>query len=224
MRMNWPGVSASACLIRVVGALVLGFSPLVAVEDEEQVENAFYAYKVAILNDRGAEAVGLLSRSTVDYYERMRHLALYATKAELEKESTINLMHALALRLRVPTDELHEMNGRSVLEHALDRGWVEKNSVAAFEVRDIRVSEETAAVEIASEHEPGTAQMRFVREQGEWKLDLTFLMQGAGEQLEALARQQDLSREEFLLIMLSGMSGGAATEAIWEPPLKRPRQ
>ncbi len=218
MRMNWPG----ACLIRVAAVLVLGFSPVPAVEDEERVENAFYAYKVAIMNDRGAEAVDLLSRSTVDYYGRMRDLALYATRAELEKESTINLMQALVLRLRVPTDELRRMNGRSVLEHALDRGWVGKNSVAAVDVKDIRVSGETAVIEIASDRESGTARMRFVKEQGDWKLDLMLVMQAAGATFEALARQQGLSREEFMLIVLSGMSGEAATEAIWEPPLQRP--
>jgi hypothetical protein len=115
------------------------------------------------------------------------------------------------------------MCGHEVLEHALSRGWVGKNSVAPFVVKTVHVVESTAVVDVISERQEGMTQLQFVNEEGTWKLDLMFLMQAASIQFDLIIKQQGTTREELIFTLLSSLSGEVADKTIWRPPLSRAR-
>ena len=212
-------------LLSVVIGLVLGAGGQVDSDAERAAAmNAFEAYKLAIMNDRGAVAAELLSIATADYYAEMRDLALYASSVELRGQSTMNLMQALILRHRVPLEKLRVLSGRDLLVHAIDQGWVGKNSVAPFNAQKAWVSGSTAVVDVLNERSGETLQMRFVEETGSWKLDLLPLLQVSNVQLDSFLEQQGLDREDFILQTLSSLSGTAVPSSIWQPLLgERPR-
>jgi hypothetical protein len=188
---------------------------------EEEVEAAFYAYRDAIMSDRATEAATLLSPSTIDYYGRMRELALYADKDTLLEQSTMNLAQAMILRHSIPADDLSFMTGFDVIVHAIERGWIGKNSVAPFRVQDVHVTGDTAIIDVVSDRETGVGRMRMVRKDGRWTLDLLFIMEATGARFEAAAEKSGLSREEFILGLLAGLSGIQPRETIWNPPVQR---
>lgn len=188
---------------------------------EEAVTEAFNGYKNAILGDRGADAAVYLSSNTVQYYEEMRDLALYACEAELRERSTIDLMQVLVMRHRIPADSLQQMNGVELLTHALNNGWIGKESVTNLSVQSVGVLDDVAALQAISDRETLPTQLRFVRENDAWKLDLMPLMRSASALFEGLAREREMTREEFILAVLSSIGGSVVDNSIWTPPLQR---
>lgn len=211
--------------LRIASLVILVFacgSQSVQAETEEQlVEQAFNGYKSAIMNDQGEAAADLLSSSTVDYYEDMRDLALYAPQDELRQQSTGNLAQALLMRYQIPAQELRNMSGHALLVYAVAHGWVGKNSVAPFTVSSVQVVGSTAVADIVSDRQSGMGQFRFQKEDGSWKLDLVPLMQAASVHFDNLVKQQGGTRERFILSMIAAASGRQVDPSIWEPPLKR---
>ena len=184
--------------------------------DEEAVQEAFQAYKTAILEDRGTEAATFLSEGTVAYYGEMRDLALHATREELAEVSMVDLMQAILMRVRIPTDDLQGMSGRQVLTHAVNEGWVGKNSVSGLEVEGVTVNGDDAALTLTGT----TEEMHFHRESdGAWRLDLRRTLVNADVQLEMTARQNNMTREEFVLTVVGSMAGAPLDDSVWEPPL-----
>jgi hypothetical protein len=190
--------------------------------EQDEVKAAFESYKTAIMNDSGQEAAVLLSASTAAYFEQMRDLALYGSKEEIRRQSTINLMHVLTMRHRVPAERLAEMSGVTLLTFAIDQGWVGKNSVAALKVHRVYIAGSTAVADVASERSAARGQMRFIREDAGWRLDLLSVIKAGSAVLDQVAKQRGEPREDLVLDLLSATSGRQADSSIWQPPMERP--
>jgi hypothetical protein len=202
--------------------LLLLFAAPALVQDQpaQAVRAAFDGYKTAILNNNGQHAVDHVSRSTFRYYEEMRDLALYGTEAEVKSLSTINIMQVLTMRHRVPTRELQGLSGTELVVYSIDRGWVGKDSVARLTIGEVTLNGELAFA-AGGTGGPAGVPIRFVREDGRWRLDLTHFIQLTSAAMDFLAAQRGVSREQLIFILLSAVSGRQVNESIWQPPLKR---
>ncbi|MDX8147507.1 hypothetical protein SK854_35725 [Lentzea sp. BCCO 10_0061] len=68
------------------------------VEDAQSIRDAFETYAKAALANDGATAVGVVSRNTLDEYDKIRKLALTATERELDPLVPSGRVLAYAMR------------------------------------------------------------------------------------------------------------------------------
>lgn len=209
------------CLLLVADA-AFARDPAVVARDEAAIRNVFGTYRDAVMNDRGQEAARQLATSVALRYERVRDLALHAPRAELATLPTMELVNVLMVRQRIPAAELRRMSGVALIEHALDHGWIGKQSVAGFRVDHVDVVGDSAVARIVSTSEDGSARLPFVREVSGWRIDLLATMREASLAFDLRARQQGLGRDEFVFMLLSSIGDRRADESLWEPPLPRP--
>lgn len=206
----------------LAAAIFCGATALAAGEVEDRIVKRFDDYKAALQGDRGAEAAAFLSRSTVDYYEKVRDLALYATREELKPQSHVDVLQAMVLRSRIPAAEMRLMDGRALLVRAIDNGWVGKENFEPFSVAAVRVDGDKAVADMAPAAGTPTTPLDFVREGGEWLIDLVGLLQSTNQMFDMLITTQQLDREAFVLTVLSSLDGKPVDATVWNPPLSKP--
>jgi hypothetical protein len=189
----------------------------VAPNNPEAVRAVFVGYKSAILNSRGDEAISYLARPTIDQYEKYRILALTAPEDELRGEGFMTRMQVLMLRQRVPLEKLEAMDGHALLVHAVNEGWIGKNSVSGVELGEVQINENFAAAGVLLAGAPSPQVFQFMGEEGTWKLDLLFTLKAAEPALRQKAKEAGMEEDQMILLLLETVSGRRADPNIWKP-------
>ena len=107
--------------------------------EEKQVCKSFDAYKKAILNDRGEEAVKYVDSRTVKYYDDMARLVKNADSASVAGLSLMDRLMVFSIRHRATQEEIPGFDGRKLLVYAIQNGMVGKNSVAGNEIGEVTI-------------------------------------------------------------------------------------
>jgi hypothetical protein len=184
----------------------------------EAVRKSFDAYKEAILNDKGSEAVKWVDKQTLNWYEESRQLALTAGREKLESLSMFNRMQAVLIRHRVPRAELEKMDGRKLFTYAVDNGWVGKSSVSGLEIGEVSITGGFAAGVIVREGKATPLKFQFSMEEGHWKVKLMPLMKMAEPGLKAQSKRAGMTENEFIIQMTEAVSGRKVPDTIWDAP------
>jgi len=87
------------------------------------VRKALEAYVAAVYAKDGDGATKLVSKRTIEYFDRARKLALYASGEKLKTMPMFDQMMVLNLRARVPVDEIDKSDGRALFARGLSEGW-----------------------------------------------------------------------------------------------------
>jgi hypothetical protein len=211
-------------------ALTFGFAPTAdAASEANAVRQSFHGLKTALLQNRGGDAAGLVSQSTLALSEQARDLALYATKAELEAQPTAMMTAALSLRNSISAQQLRAMPARDLVAYVVDTDLTRDGPVAAIDIGGVRIDRETAIADVVSNQPFPVSQLQFNREQGVWKLDLRDIAYG-DTAIDRVARMmspgsaagQRALRNEMVLAMLAAQAGSGIDGTIWQPPFRRP--
>lgn len=213
-------------IIKLTGVLIAGvavFNLLRLSKDAAQaravdeVRATFAAYKRAILASDGATAAQLLSAGTIDWYAQIKHDALYATKAELDRLPPIAKIQVLAYRVRVAPQQLQDLSPRQLVAYAVDKGWIVKAATQHSELGHITVSDGSAVADLLVAKR-ASGQYRFVKEDGQWRFDQLPLLRGGEARLDAAAQLRGESTDELVLSLLSRAAGKKVGPEIWTPP------
>jgi hypothetical protein len=195
--------------------------PVRAIQSDEQlVRQTFINYKEAILQQRGQSAVRLISSATLQYYARMRTIALEGLEKEVRQLTPMNKIMVLTLRHRISTDELRATTPETVFILAVNQGWIGKTSVIDSDIGQIRVVHKDASAQYVKGGEPTPLKYRFTKENGEWKIDLTALMPVADQAMSTLIKQEGLDEDKFIISLIESVSGKKVSSSIWTPPIK----
>ena len=184
---------------RALGLILLLLLPAgsaLAEADADAVRRVFSAYRSAILSGEGNAAAALLSQSTYDYYDEMRQLALYGSADTVKALSLVNQMQVLTLRLRVPTDELESLSSQALIAHAVDQGWIGKNSVLKLQPGKVLADGDVAVLHLIVDGKDAGTAFRFNRESRAWRLDLVPTTQAPHQSLD---REQKTNQTQFHL-------------------------
>jgi hypothetical protein len=206
--------------VLVALGLALGAGCGGSAADQKAVRDCFAAYREAILSQRGNDAVERVNQATVDYYERVRGLALSAPEQEVRKLPLYDRMMVLLLRHRLPLDLLSGMNGREVFVYGVNRGWIGKEDVMESDVGTVRVSGDRATAQFVKAGKPTPLSYSFTKESGQWKMDLTAMAPAVNLALKQLIEREGVSEDEFLLDILESVSGQKPSARIWQPPAR----
>lgn len=206
-------------MFRVALLLAVATAPASAAEATAAVGRAFAAYKAALAKRDGARAVSVVSSNSLAYYDRMRKLALSASKSEIDALEGTERMLVLGLRHQAPPLLLESGTPGDLVAYAVDVALVSDTTVAKTELGEVTIQGDLARCWIVVDGQPTRGVLQFAREGGEWKFDLEFAMRSSAGWIAALAHQSGLSENEVIFELLSRGSGKSVGPDIWKPPL-----
>lgn len=181
------------------------------------VQAAWDEFKSASLSNHGSIAANRVTKATHDYYAEIRDLALTANRDQIQQMSIARQVTVLGMRVRIEPERLREMSGRDLFVHAVDSGWIGKSSASDEGITGIVVTGDYAKAEATKAGEHVGLYMHFVKEDGEWRLDMMQLMKLANAAFDAMHEQSGLNEEEFIARVIETVTSKRLTASDWNP-------
>lgn len=167
----------------------------------------------------GARAASAVSSNSLAYYDRMRKLALSATKSELDELEGTERMLVLALRHQAPLDLLESGTPADLLAYAVNAALIIDTGAAETELGEVTIHGDLARGWLVVDGEPRYDVLQFALEDDGWKIDLEFAMRSSAGLIAASARRSKMSENDLIFELLSRGSGKPVGPDIWKPPL-----
>ena len=183
----------------------------------QQVRSSYDAYAEAVSAKDGGTSSGLVSGSTLAYYAHLHDLALTADRAGLGKERVIDQLAVLSMRANIPAGTLRTADQRGVVAAAVKAQVISGGSSGGGELSDVKVDGDSASGTLGLAGGTQRVPMRFHREGGAWKVDLTGLLEPAETSLKAALEREKLTPEGLLRQVMTTRVGAAKAERLWEP-------
>ena len=184
---------------------------------EQQVQSSYAAYAKAVSAKDGGTSSGLVSGSTLDYYAHLRDLALTADRASLGEERVIDQLAVLSMRANIPADTLRTADARGVVAAAVKTQVISSGGAGSTELSGVKVQGDSASGTLGVGGGAQRVLLRFHREGGAWKVDLTGLLEPAETALKAALQREKLTPEGLLRQVMTTRVGAAKAERLWEP-------
>lgn len=210
----------SLVLVSLISTPHVGVSIQRSQSEADLVRGTFLAYKEAILQQQGRSAVSLVNRATLQYYARMKLLALEGQEKEVRLLSPMNKIMVLSLRHRLAVGDLGKMTPEEVFAYAVNQGWIGKSSVLDSDIGQVQVFGRDASAEYVKSGKPTPLKYRFTKEEGKWRIDLTALMPVADQAMRMLIQKQGFDEDTFIISLIESVSGRKVLPSIWQPPLQ----
>ncbi len=188
------------------------------VGEEEAVQAAWDEFKEASLSGKGSLAAGRVTTATHERYDQYRLLALSGSKDELETHVLMTRITVLGIRLRTPADELRTMTGRDLFAHAVDQGWIGKNSATDEGIESIVITGDHARANITKNGQPTGLYLHFIKEDGIWRLDMLQIMKVAIAAFDQMFDESGMTEDVFIQRVLETTTGLVVTDDLWVPP------
>lgn len=189
-------------------------SPKVA----KAVKSNFSKYKSAIRNNNGAAASKLVSQSTIDYYTRIKKIALIGPAPQVRNLNVVDKLIVLTLRHRLPKSRLSSMSGKELFEYTVSSGWTK---APTDKLGFISGSEDLAFGHLSPDGKPGVDKLKFTKEANSWKFDLTSLLEMSEKAYKERLSGGNASPDQFVLSILENTSGKKVRRNIWYPNFYR---
>lgn len=183
---------------------------------EAAVTAAFEGYRLTALNKDGVTATTHVTQNTIDYYDEILDLIKYGTKEEVKNRRLIDRMTILIIRHEHAEQTRNLKDGKELLEYSIGEGLV-GSEIANFSIASVEFVGDEAYIKIQTPDGVAPQKMRFNAEGGRWKMDIVSIIPLTNTLLADYLKQNEVSEDEFLLLMLESNSGIKPTEKIWEP-------
>jgi hypothetical protein len=188
-----------------------------AVDDDAAAVRSVEAYQAALVKRDGPAAAALVDRGTVDYYQRMRDLAVSGPAHMIKPLGLLDKLMVIRMRHQIPLAKLKVMDGRTALAFAVTQGWV-GDDVAKVEAGAVAITGARASVSFVVGGQPTPIKLGLWRENTGWRIDLVSLFRMS----EAVFRQQQQtsgkSEDDFVLMLVRRLSHKPVRATIWNPP------
>jgi len=186
-------------------------------DDAAAVKAAFKTYQAALLKKDGARAAAGVDRGTIDYFQRMRDLAVAGKASELQKAPIMDKLMVVRIRHQVPAAEVKRMNGAGLFAYGVVQGWIGKE-VANVEVGAIEVKGDRASAALMVGNKVSPTRMGLRREAGAWRVDLTSVFATANTGFKKAQEESGMSEDNFIFKIVETLSGEPVPPTIWNPP------
>ena len=141
--------------------------------DAAAVGETFVAARQALISKDGSGVLDLLSRDSLTRIERTRAAALSGSLTGLgpsEKFGALGLQHFLK------PAELKRMTPAQLVEYGLRKNWLGPNIITQAGMEKISVRGDRASGTLVVNQRPVMIPADFVREGGDWRVDITRAM------------------------------------------------
>jgi hypothetical protein len=227
---------STARVVALAGAFVtaLLWSPAGApaaraqVDDASAVRDLFNRYKAALLAGDGATAARLVDRETFAYFEEIKSLTLTGGEEDVRKRPFVERLLIVTMRHELPAAELEGMAVEGLLEHAIDAGWIGKQSIMGLGIGEVTVDgDQATAVAITPGQTPADQvaselQYRFIRENGEWRFGFRSLVASINQMIAQLTAQMGTDQDALIFVLVEQLSGRKVLPEVWSLPQTAP--
>jgi hypothetical protein len=199
--------------------LVLLMTVCKAQNDQKLVMEAFNNYKSAILEDKEQEAVKYVDSRTIKYYSSITDLVKNADSVLVNSLPVVDKLMVFTIRHRATKQEILSFDGKKLLVYAIQHGMVGKNSVANISIGEITINKQFAKGQVISGKEKSPYYFHFYKQEGQWKIDLTSLFHISTAAIKKIIADSGKSENDFLFMVLEGVSGTKPGPGVWKPTL-----
>lgn len=189
--------------------------------DGQKAIEVFDAYFAAVEQADGEAAVSYVSQSTIDYYQSLIDLSLDATEPETRALAIADKVTVVMIRHRLPAEVIRSMNGRALFVHAVDNGWVGKQSMDRFKnsgfTMQIEIKGKRAwAYMTNADGAKSDRILAFTQEDG-WKLDVLFTLEASAPAMKRKIAASGVDEDVFAGMVAGAKSDMVVTEKVWQP-------
>lgn len=184
---------------------------------EAQIRLVFAEYKSALLSQDGAQAWEAVDNATRRYYDKAVEDALTATRAQLDAKDLATKFLIVRSRAEFPLNELKTMNGKSLFEAGVKRGFVSRTGTAQAEIQSLKVT--GAKAEGFAPQAPSVPIFNFTKEEAGWKLNLITATQMGSQMLQEMIVSRKLSVDDGITSFIENLSQKKLDRRAFEGPL-----
>jgi hypothetical protein len=188
-----------------------------AVDETAAVHAAFDTYAKAALAKDGATAEGALADTIAVYYDDVRKQALTGTEETVGALPPAQRMTVYILRAEIEPAVLRDSKPADLVRLSVDKGLVGEQGISNLSLGKVTATGDKAEAEILSGGKVAPFTMKFLREEGAWKLDLAPLMAMADDALTAAAQQQGTTADAMIGTILETKYGAARVAELRQP-------
>lgn len=190
----------------------------------DEIRRCFDGYMMSVLDLDGDAAVDLVTQSTADEYARLSQLALNARKEEVENLRLTDYLTVILLRETFSPAEIRMFSddGRAAFAAAVRKGMISVDSVTSMALGEIQILHTAASGVVVHNGAPTDLKYEFRLEENGWKLNLIPMMQIGNIAMEQVLKDSGLSDEEFMLFMITQVTGKQADASVFVPASDRP--
>ena len=171
----------------------------------QQVAAVFAAERMALADGDGAAALAQLSRASQARLEVIRNAARLGATAPLNGFSPSEKLGVLGLRRHFTPDQLRRLRTPELIGQALGSRGLKPETVRTAELGPLNLSGNRASAPLLIEGQPSLARAEFVREGGQWRIDLGRSTSAADSLLRMLIQLSGKSEEVYLGRLLDHM-------------------
>ena len=174
----------------------------------------------------------LVSKDSIEAYEKFRYLSLYGEMEELDQLTLFNQLQVLLLRVLAGKDEMLSMTPEDTLIYALKEKFIEIDIKTKDKVKDITFNNQHAQaktfIEFTNsnkelEHRENLAMRHFVKdESGNWKINLLPELEIMDNYLDVVVKSKNRAKAEVALAMLELRSARKILPSVFDPLLPKP--
>lgn len=189
-------------------------------QDKAQIKRVFADFETCNNSSDGPGAVAALASDTLDRYGELVKLALNGTPEQVRALGPMEMYEIVIMRFRGSRAELAKLDGPGYVDFAVSRGWwvipAEDRSADTLEDIAFKGPNEASAM-LVSDGERTQIRVRFVKEDGAWKLDEFSQAAGIDKNIRRAAREEGMSQSEFIVAELEERLGKDIPGTVWEP-------
>ena len=215
MLLRASALAAAAAIVTLAITSPAAAAP--AGGDAKAVKATFKAYQTALLKRDGARAAAVMNRGTLDYYQRMRDLAVTGKADQVKKLPMLDKLMVIRMRHQIPLAQLEAMDGKAAFAYGVSKGWVGDN-VAKVGAGPVEITGDRASLTFMVGGEPTPAKLALQREDGAWRIDLVSLFELSGAGFKRLQEESGKSEDDFILELIGQLTAKPAPATIWNPP------
>ncbi len=183
--------------------------------NRQKIKSCYGAYKSAILEGKGEEAVKYLSEKTIAYYDKMLDIVRTGTSEKIEKLPLTDKLMVISTRHRATPEEIKQFTGKSLIVWSVDNGMISKESVEQAALGFITLKEKTAKGNFKLNNKTTPYYYHFFVENGEWKLDLGPILKSAEEAMQKVKEQLKMPEDELIVYLVEAASNKKIEGDIW---------
>ena len=174
--------------------------------DLRRISETFENARAALAARRGAEVLPLLSRESRRRLEEIHRAARTGDGAAMQRLGPGERFAAQGLRRFVKPEELRRMSLGEVADLAIARGWLGPNIIARSSLSRATVVGDRATGRLMVDHKPALVPADFVREGGQWRIDLTMVFTYAGQMLTGMAAMSGKTEAAYIDELLNRLA------------------
>lgn len=180
------------------------------------VRQVFAGFRTAFLAADGRGVASAMSAATIQYFEELRGLAVGGGPQDFAQRPLLDRFAATLLRVRIPAEQLRRASSQELAGSAITSGLVERELLADAEIGEVDVTGDVANGVLTYSGEPSRVSFTFLREGGQWKIDLTPLRELADFALVQMARSRGLEEDQLVFQLARERTGRPVDASVYQ--------